>query len=142
MENIEELKEIEIEKLTDEISDIAEIEKLILDGANTKIPYSINYPIYDVENKQISFKQMSIKLQPVNSADWNNAMANFKDNNRAIKIVEKSLYTKDEQKFPMKLIQKMPSGVITTLYKEIAKISGVELNSEEDKELIKDLMGF
>lgn len=143
MANIEELQEVELQKLTEEISDIQELEQLIIDGANAKIPYIIDYPFYNEQNKQINFKKMAIKLQPVTSSDWNKATANrFRDNNTAIKIVEKSLYTKNEEPFPMKLIQKMPNGVINTLFKEIARISGVELDTPESRQLMKELMGF
>ena len=142
MTKSEELKQIEIEKLNDEISDIAELEKLILDGAGAKIPYIIDYPFYNENTQEIIYKKMAIKLSPLTSTEWNNAMGNGYDRNSTIRIVTKALYTKNEEPFPKALVEKMPNGVINTLFKEIAKISGVEFDTESTKQIVKDLMGF
>ena len=142
MADIDQLQNIELEKLNNEISEIAEIEKLIIDGANAKIPYIVDYPFYNKENEEIEFKKMSIKLTPLTSTDWNNAIGNNFNRNSTIKIVSKALYTKNDEPFPEDLVKKMPNGVINTLFKEIGKISGVEFDTETTKQLMKDLMGF
>lgn len=144
MANVEELKEAELTQLTEEYNEIAELERLIVDGANAKIPYIINYPRYDEEKAEIVYTELAVKLSPVTSAEWNNATGIIGQDrsDMTIKIVSKGLYTKSGDEFPLKLIRLMPTGVINTLFKEIAKLSGVELNTKENMELMKNLMGF
>ena len=143
MVNIEELEQIELEKINDEISDITELEQLITGGAKNRIPYIIDYPFYNQETGEITYKKMAIKLRPLTSVEWNNATGNkIQSSQTAVNLVKKALYTKNEEPFPPALVEKMPNGVINKLFTEIAKISGVQLNSPEAKQLLKDLMGF
>ena len=59
-----------------------------------------------------------------------------------LELVKKALYTRKGEPFPQELVEKFPTGVVVALVKEIAKISGVNLNSKENIQMAKELMGF
>ena len=130
----------EIEKLT-ENEQVFELDQLITDGAEAKIPITISYPQPNGE-----IVKAGAMIKPLTNVEWNNATRlKRKDNDTTtneIELVKKALYTKDGEKFPPELVPKLPNGVIMELMKEVARVSGVELNNKENLKLVKELMGF
>lgn len=134
MADINELQQAEINMLQED-EEIFDLESLITDGVDAKVPISI----------EINGKKYGAMIKPLNNIQWNNAtrkaLNNYSTTNE-IEIVKQALYNKNGDEFPEDVIDKFPTGVVVQIFREIAKISGVELNSEENVKLMKELMGF
>lgn len=133
MPNIEELKQQEIQQIKD--NQIIELEQLITGGIEEKIPIEINY-------KGQTFGAL---IRPLNSIEWNNATVKAQKNpktNVELELLKIALYNKDGTEFNPEIIPKLPAGISSTIMKEIARISGVNFNSEDNLKLIKSIMGF
>lgn len=115
--------------------EIFDLESLIVDGTNAKVPVEINY-----DNKKFG-----AILKPLTNVEWNNASrVGFKNHKTTteLELLKKGLFTRNDEPFPEKVLVKLPQGVVNALFKELARISGVELNTEENMELAKRLMDF
>lgn len=134
MENIEELKQQEIEQLNETVS----LESLIIEGSELRIPITFDFPT------QQGLKKASAIIRPLTAGEWENAQ-NYAIKNKkdfVLKILEKGLLNDDGKQLPFDLIKKLPFGVATEIYTRIADVSGVKENREEQFELTKELMGF
>lgn len=137
MTNIDELKKQELEDLniTENDLEIFELEQLITNGIEEKIPIEITY-------KNQTFGAL---IRPLTSIEWNNAVnkANRRtDTNVETELLKTGLYNKDGSPFNPELIPKLPAGVSSSIMKEIAKVSGVNFDSEENMKLVRKIMGF
>lgn len=135
MVSVEELKNKEIEQLTENDLEIFELETLIANGVEEKVPIELEY----------KGKTFGAMIRPVNSIEWNNAVAITNRNsgtNNEIELCKIALYNTDGTPFNKDLINKLPAGIISSIAKEIASISGINFNSEENLKLVRKLMGF
>lgn len=129
--------------MENEIQDkeLLELESLITDGINTKIPITITFPLANGD-----VKEFGAMIRPLTNYEWNNAVRlSMNAHNKTtseIEIVKMALYTKNGDEFPNSLITQFPTGIISTISKEIARVSGVKMNSEENIELMQKMMGF
>lgn len=136
MANIEELKAMEMEALSQE--ETVSLESLITEGADLRIPITFDFPTAN------GMKKASAIIRPLTTVEWENAQ-NYAIQHKKdffIKILEKGLLNNDGEPLPFELIKKMPMGVATEIYKRIADVSGVKQNEEEQYKLTKDLLGF
>lgn len=137
MANIEELKQEELNQLTED-KPVASLEELITNGANLKVPITFDFPTQD------GVKQVNAVIRPLTSSEWeeatNYAMKHKK--NFALKILEKGLLNIDETPLTMELLELMPVGVVTAIYRRIADISGVKQDKKEQFQFTKELLGF
>lgn len=137
MTNIDELKKQELDNLniTENDLEIYELEQLITNGIEEKVPIEINY----------NGQEFGAMIRPLTSIEWNNATTKANRNpqtNIEVELLKLALYNKDGTEFNKELIPKLPAGVSSTIMKEIANISGVNFNSEENVKLIRKIMGF
>ena len=144
MVDVDELKQNEVNELTNVDTDfddeIYDLESLILDGTDTRVPVIITYPKEDG-----TLVKASAKIRPVTNAEWNYAIKAGMKNDKfssELEVVTNCLYTKDEKPFPRKLISSLPSGVVTELANEIVRISGINVKQEDGLKMAKELMGF
>lgn len=139
MTNTDELLQQEIESLSAE-EEIFDLESLITDGVDAKIPIVIEFP---KDGKMVKAGAM---IRPLTIVEWNNATRlqrrPSENTTNEIELVKKALYTRKGDEFPSDLVDKFPTGVVLELVKQIARISGVELNSKENIKMAKELMGF
>lgn len=139
MTNTDELLQQEIESLSAE-EEIFDLESLITDGVDAKIPIVIEFP---KDGKMVKAGAM---IRPLTIVEWNNATRlqrrPSENTTNEIELVKKALYTRKGEEFPPDLVDKFPTGVVLELVKQIARISGVELNSKENIKMAKELMGF
>ena len=137
MEDISKLKEKELESLSEE--EIFNLESLIVDGADAKIPITIKFPRADG-----SMVKAAAMIRPLTNIEWNNCIRlnrtpNDKTTNE-VELLKKALYTKEGDQFPPHLVEKLPNGVVLELVNKLAKIRGV--NVEENMKMAKVMMGF
>ena len=135
MVNIDELKQKEIENITTEELEVFELETLITNGIEEKVPIEITY----------RDKTFGAMLRPLTSVEWNNATAkanNTPNTNVEVELLKIGLYNKDGTPFPQELISKLPAGISSQLMKELGRISGVNFDSEENIKLVRKIMGF
>ena len=94
--DIEKLKQDEINQLTNTDLEMFDLENLITDGANARIPLEVNFPVY--KDGKMTYKKYGVIIRPITSAELNNATKiGIKDNNSDVntEIVKKGLCTKD-----------------------------------------------
>ena len=139
MTNIDELQANEIASLEED--EIFDLESLITDGVNAKIPIVIEFP-----NKNGEMVKAAAMIRPLSNIEWNNAVRLNRGPNSGttndVELVKKGLYTKNGDPFPPELVEAIPAGVLMNILKKIAEISGLELFNEENLKFAKDVMGF
>ena len=145
MVNVDELQQKEIENIKGQNNEVDEelidLESLIVDGKDARIPVSISFPRPDGTTVQ-----SGAKIRPVTSAEWNNAMRiglnNKIPSTMETELLTYALYTLKGDKFPVELIEEIPVGVATELANKISEISGIRTNKEENMKLVQKMMGF
>lgn len=138
--SIKDLQKEEMENIVKNEEDVElfNLEDLIIQGKDSKIPITIEFPI----NGEV--KKAEALIKPLTSSEWNNCVRQsmgFKNNINYL-ITKYGLMTKDGKQFPEELLKYAPSGVIEEIGEQISIISGFNRNEEDNKELVKDLMGF
>lgn len=134
MTDVNKLMEEELSNLSND-EEIFDLETLITDGVNAKVPVEINY----------KGKTFGAILKPLTNPEWNNAIRLGYKNPKTtseIELLKIGLYHKNGDKFPKDIIENLPAGVIVELAKELARISGITFNMEENVRLAKDMLGF
>lgn len=137
MTDIEKLKEEELENLTQE-EELYDLESLILDGVDSKIPIIIDFPTKD------GVKKVGAMIKPLTAVEWNNAirLANkLKDSTNELEIVKLGLFDKKGEPFNYDLLLKLPNGVVKDVFYKISDISGVKF-TEQEIGILENLMGF
>lgn len=145
MVDVKKLKEEELNQLNKkeflefEDEEVFNLESLIVDGADAKIPIIIKYPKPDG-----TMVKGAAMIRPLTNVEWNNAVRfnrNPNDNtSNEVELLKKALYTKEGKPFPPKKIDAMPNGVVLELVNEVSRISGVDM--EENLKLVQQMMGF
>ena len=130
-------KQKELEHLQKE-DEIFELDQLISEGIDAKIPFTIIYPN--------TTKKVGVLVRPLSTNEYQNAILKSKrlKTNFLIELARLGVYKMDESKFPDEILDELPAGVITRITNEINRISGVELvdGSEDVQQIFDDLMGF
>ena len=139
MVDVNKLKEEELENLEKKEEEVIyDLESLILDGVDSKVPIVIDFPTSE------GVKKVGALIKPLTAVEWNNAirLANkLKDSTSEIEIVKIGLFGKDGEAFSYDLIMKMPSGVVKDIFYKIADVSGVKF-SEQEIGILEAMMGF
>lgn len=133
MVNKEQLEEIE--RLSHD-EELFELEELITAGKDSRIPITFTYPNTD--------KKVKAMIRPLTSNEWNQCsmkVLKFKTSFQ-LEVVSIGLLNSNGKKIPSDLIELMPQGAISEIYDEIARISGVSKNNDEELELATKMMGF
>ena len=136
--SVEKEKQKELEHLQQE-DEIFELDQIITEGVNAKIPFTFNYPNTN--------KKVGVLVRPLSTNEYQNAILKSKrlKTNFLIEIAKLGVYKMDESEFPDDLIMELPAGVITRITNEINRISGVELvdgSGDAQQQIFDDLMGF
>ena len=134
MTDIKKLQEEELASLSTD-NEVLDLESLITDGANAKVPVEVTY----------KGKSYGAILKPLTSPEWNNATRiglGSTNSSAELELLKLGLYTKNDKKFPVQVIEELPAGVIMELSKELARISGISINIEDNMKLAKDMLGF
>lgn len=136
MANIEELKAMEMEALSQE--ETVSLESLITEGADLRIPITFDFPTAN------GVKKASAIIKPLTTVEWGNAQSYAMKYKKdfVLKILEKGLLNDDGKPLSFELIKNMPIGVAIEIYKRIADVSGVKQDKDEQYRLTKELLGF
>lgn len=121
-----------------EAQGLFDLETLILEGAETRIPITFDFPTQD------GIVQTSAMIRPVTNREWNNAITIARNDlpRFTVLILQKGLLNSKGDELSEDLIGKIPQGVAEELVKQIQDLSGIKQNKEEQYELTKELMGF
>lgn len=135
---IEKMREKELADLTN--NNPVDLETLILEGANARIPVTFDYPKPNGE-----FVELTCCLKPLTSTEVDNARRlalKTRGTTAEIEMLKRGLYTKEGEQFPPELIPKMVSGVVDALVQKLLELSGVKIDEEEQIKFAKEIMGF
>ena len=137
MSDIDKLQKEEIEELSHE-DKIMELDQLITEGVNAKLPFTFIYPNTD--------KKVGVMVRPLSTNEYQSAIIKSKKlkTNFLTELCKIGLYKLDGSEFPKDKIDDLPAGVVTIICNELARISGIDLleNTEVNQSMIDDFMGF
>ena len=123
--------------------DVFDLERLIVDGADARIPVEVDYPVY--HNGELVYRKYGAMIRPIRSSELNNAtQIGLSDDTTDVntEIVKKGLCCKDGTPFDPDVVEKLPAGVINKLTEKICEVSGIQQDKEKNAELIREMMGF
>ena len=143
MSDVDELQQKEIEEImnqdTNNTDELFELETILTEGTNAKIPYNFIYPNTN--------KRVGVLLKPLTTQEYTSAInrGKLKDHNFLTELLKISLFDLKENPFPSNKIEQLPAGVVTGIVTKISEISGVEMAETtqiNQSNLMEDLMGF
>lgn len=144
MANIKDLKQKELEQLNKE-TDLKELESLIIQGADARIPIVFDLTLYDKKNEQMRTETVKCYLKPLTSTEVQNSQRTaikFKNTTLQIELLKKGMFDSNDEHFNQALIEALPSGTIDKLAEKLLEISGVEIDPNQSKEMMEKMMGF
>ena len=112
--------EVQVEPVNDELVDL---ESLILEGDDAFIPLKFVYPNTD--------KKTGVYLKPLTGEKFKGIDANKVN---AINLLDGCLFDLQKKPLPLKMIEKLPAGVIVELYKKLSEVSGIEIDDGKLKD--------
>jgi hypothetical protein len=142
MIDIDKLREEELKNLSEE-DEVFDLERLIVDGADARIPVEVEFPIY--KDGELTYKKYGVMIKPLKSAELSNAtQIGLKDKSSDVntEIVKLGLCKKTGELYPEDFIEKLPAGVVNKLCEKICEVSGIRQDKERNDELIREMMGF
>ncbi len=133
------LEEIENLQKDYDTNDIIDLEDLLLEGIDTRVPIVFDFPLPNGTTRKVG-----AMIRPLTASEWNTCSLKLarQQKSMAEEVVKIGLLDKEGKPLSNKLIEQLPTGVTTELFDEIAKISGVKADKEEQLELVKEMMGF
>lgn len=140
MTNVDKLREEEIETLSKNTDgEVMELDQILTEGVNAKIPFSFTYPNTD--------KKVGVMVRPLSSNEYTTAMKKSKQfkSNFLTEILKIGLYKMNGDEFPKEQVDELPAGVVVMISNEISRISGVDLAESVEvnqQNMIEDMMGF
>ena len=120
-----------------------DLERLILDGAEARIPVEVEFPVY--KDGKLEYKKYGVMIRPLKSSEMSNATQKGLrdiDSDVNTEIVKRGLCRKTGEQFPEDIVEKLPAGVINKLTEKICEVSGIKQDKERNEELIREMMGF
>ena len=129
--------------LEEDNDDIFDLERLILDGAEARIPVEVEFPVY--KDGELTYKKYGVMIRPLKSSEMSNATQRGLrdiDSDVNTEIVKLGLCRKTGEQFPEDIVEKLPAGVINKLTEKICEVSGIKQDKERNEELIREMMGF
>lgn len=139
MTDIEKLQAEELANLS-ENEEIFDLESLVTDGADVRIPITVEYP-----KKDGTMTKAGAMIRPLTNTEWSNATRLSRKNSATtneLELVKLGLYTKKGEQFPPELVEKLPVGLIQKILEEIARVSGIDLYNKRNLKIAKDMMDF
>ena len=131
------------DRLLEVNDDVFDLEQLIVDGADARIPLEIDFPIY--KDGELTYKKYGVVIRPLKSSELSNAsQIGLRDSASDVntEIVKRGLCKKDGSPYPSELVEKLPAGVITQLTEQICEVSGIKQDKEANNEFLREMMGF
>ena len=139
MADIEKLQAEELANLN-ENEEIFDLESLVTDGADARIPITVEYP-----KKDGTMVKAGAMIRPLTNVEWNNATRLNRKNTgttNEVELVKIGLYTQKGEQFPPQLVEKLPAGLIVKIVEHLAEVSGIDLYNKRNLKIAKDMMDF
>lgn len=145
MTDVEKLKNEEIEQLSESngVDDIFDLDVLITEGVNAKVPLNFTYPNTD--------KTVGVMIRPLSTEEYKTAIQKAKKLKKVVffELLKLGLYKMDGSKFPNEVLEELPFGVVTFIAGNIHRISGMDLtdntgngNDMNLNEIVSSMLGF
>ena len=123
--------------------DVFDLERLIVDGADARIPVEVDFPVYT--DGELEYRKYGVMIRPLKSSELNNATQRglqFDDTDVNTEIVKLGLCKKNGEAYPEDIVEKLPAGVINKITEKICEVSGIQQDKEKNAELVREMMGF
>ena len=140
MNDVNKLIDDELSALNND--EVFDLEALITDGADARVPVKITFPKQEPDGT-IRMVQAGAMIRPLTNLEWNNAVRKKKQGlstTDEVELLKMALYTMKGEPMPSEVVEKIPNGVTIELVKEVARISGVDI--EANLRLARDIVGF
>lgn len=124
--------ELNITENTENNDDFFDLETLITEGVDSRVPITIDFP---------DGKKAAAMIRPISTAEFQ-TIYDGNASNILVNILEVGLLNKKGEPIPRSLIEAMPIGLPAKIVKQIFEISGIETDDEKSQELIDNLELF
>ncbi|MBQ5473648.1 MAG: hypothetical protein IIT65_02895, partial [Lachnospiraceae bacterium] len=110
------------------------LEELITEGTNAKVPIVIEFP---------DGKKAKAMIKPILTEDFKRISFNTNETYKIMtEVLKISLLNSNGEQLPNNLIDKLPIGVPVKIVEKIFEISGIETNPEDAEKLKEELELF
>lgn len=112
--------------------DLFDLETLITEGVEARVPIEIEFP--NGKKAQATIRPISTgEFQTIYTRDTSNLLVN---------VLEAGLMNKDGEPLPRNLLEAMPIGLPVKIIRQIFEISGIETDPEDAEALKEELELF
>lgn len=127
----------EVEDIMDELTikqddELFDLETLITEGVDARVPIIIEFP---------DGRKAQAQIKPISTSEFQSiASGNAKE--IIVNVLSESLMNKNGEPLDSTLIEAMPIGLPAKIVMQIFEISGIETNNEDIEDAVKQLQLF
>ena len=126
------MKELEIAETNNDTNEFFDLETLITEGVDARVPIEVEFP---------NGKKAQALIKPISTGEFQ-SIYNGNAAELLINVLSHSLMTKEGKSLSPTLIGAMPVGLPAKIVEKIFEISGIETNPEDAEKLKEELELF
>jgi len=126
------MKELEIAETNNDTNEFFDLETLITEGVDARVPIEVEFP---------NGKKAQALIKPISTGEFQ-SIYNGNVAELLINVLSHSLMTKEGKSLSPTLIEAMPVGLPAKIVEQVFKISGIETNPEDAEKLKEELELF
>lgn len=126
------MKELEIAETNNDTNKFFDLETLITEGVDARVPIEVEFP---------NGKKAQALIKPISTGEFQ-SIYNGNVAELLINVLSHSLMTKEGKSLSPTLIEAMPVGLPAKIVEQVFKISGIETNPEDAEKLKEELELF
>ena len=126
------MKELEIAETNNNTDEFFDLESLITEGVDAKVPIEIEFP---------NGKKAQALIKPISTGEFQ-SIYNGDASELVVNVLSNALMNKKGEPLDPMLIKAMPIGLPAKIVEKIFEISGIETNPEDSEKLKEELELF
>ena len=126
------MKELEIAETNNNTDEFFDLESLITEGVDAKVPIEIEFP---------NGKKAQALIKPISTGEFQ-SIYNGDASELVVNVLSNALMNKKGEPLDPMLIKAMPIGLPVKIVEKIFEISGIETNPEDSEKLKEELELF
>ena len=126
------MKELEIAETNNNTDEFFDLETLITEGVDARVPIEVEFP---------NGKKAQALIKPISTGEFQ-SIYNGNAAELLVNVLSHSLMTKEGKSLSPTLIEAMPVGLPAKIVEQIFEISGIETNPEDAEKLKEELELF
>lgn len=126
------MKELEIAETNNNTDEFFDLETLITEGVNARVPIEVEFP---------DGKKAQALIKPISTGEFK-SIYNGNAAEILVNVLSHSLMTMEGKSLSPTLIEAMPVGLPAKIVEKIFEISGIKTNPEDAEKLKEELKLF